>query len=303
MLDTSSAPNPLTPLSFLRLVLPELLCALLFLVIGASLGEVAPFNGAFFEQDPSLSKDYRASTVPTWLLGVLCAALPGAALAVLEPLSLHRSQRGGCRCPLFLCAGLALALTSTMLATNATKSFVGSKRPNFFAYCDYMGYAAAAGTRNASSAAWRAYAAATAPGAPGVLARCAAGERAVEDAQRSFPSGHSSLSFAGLGFLALALRHLAGLRPGDWLSPSAAACGAPLALATYVAATRVRDNYHREIDVAAGAAIGLALAHAAWGTLRARYGARLPPPLCGGRRGKGGEEGEGGEGPDEEAGP
>ena len=110
MLDTSSAPNPLTPLSFLRLVLPELLCALLFLVIGASLGEVAPFNGAFFEQDPSLSKDYRASTVPTWLLGVLCAALPGAALAVLEPLSLHRSQRGGCRCPLFLCAGLALAL-------------------------------------------------------------------------------------------------------------------------------------------------------------------------------------------------
>ena len=283
-----SRSGALTALGFLRLVLPELSCAVVFLVLAASLGELAiPYNSVFYEQDPSLSRERFNATIPTWLLGLLCAALPGVVLLALGVAS-RRSRGAACGLPL---VGLALSLTSTMLATDTVKNFVGSKRPNFFDLCAYAGYAAAIGTRNATSQEWRSYQSATLFGAPGSLGKCTASAAAVRDAQRSFPSGHSSLSFAGLFYLALSLRQFAGVRAGDWLSPAAVACGSPLALATYVAATRVRDNYHREIDVAVGAALGVALALASWATLRARHGGRLPPPLWGG---KGAADEEGG---------
>lgn len=292
-----------------RLLFPELCVAAACLILGASSSLLTPHDSVFYEQDPSLSRERFDAAVPSWLLGVLCAALPGGVLLALcllapRPSSFALPARGmpgdagGVRAlPL---VGLALALTSTMLATDAVKNYVGSKRPNFFDVCDYAGYAAAVHSRNTSSPAWRAFSAATVFGAPGSLGRCAGSAAAVADAQRSFPSGHASLSFAGLFYLALSLRHFAGVRPGDWLSPAALACGSPLALATFVAATRVRDNYHREVDVAAGAALGVALALAAWSTVRARHGGRLPPPLCGGSdegKGEGGGAPGGGQAP------
>jgi membrane-associated phospholipid phosphatase len=276
-----------------RLLFPELCVAAACLILGASSSFLTPYDAVFYEQDPSLSRERFEAAVPSWLLGVLCAALPGGVLLALCLLAPRPSPRmpgfaGDVRAlPLegvraLPLVGLALALTSTMLATNAVKNYVGSKRPNFFDVCNYAGYAAAIDSRNTSSPAWRAFSAATVFGAPGSLGRCVGSAAAVADAQRSFPSGHASLSFAGLFYLALSLRHFAGVRPGDWLSPAALACGSPLALATFVAATRVRDNYHREVDVAAGAALGVALALAAWSTVRARHGGLLPRPLCGG---------------------
>jgi diacylglycerol diphosphate phosphatase/phosphatidate phosphatase len=243
--------------------------------VGLSLDLVQPFNSTFLERDLSLSKERLAASIPSWLLGILCAALPAALLLCLECAS-HVKQGGRGFPQPFLLLGLGLALASTMLATNALKNAIGSKRPNFFALCQYSGYQEALASRNASSAAWLAYEAATQLGAPGSLAKCAA---AAADAQRSFPSGHSSLSFAGLAFLALALRASAGLGAGDWLSPAALAAGSPLALAMYIAATRVRENWHREVDVSVGALLGSTLALVAWHTVARLRG--VAPPLCG----------------------
>jgi diacylglycerol diphosphate phosphatase/phosphatidate phosphatase len=263
----------------LRALLPEVAAAAALLALGFGLDALPPFDSTFYERDPALSKERLDASIPTSLLLVLCAILPALLLLLIHAAAHCRSGKGGWLQP-HLLLGLALALGATLLTVDVLKNAIGSKRPNFFAYCGYANFAAASGARDASSPAWAAYLNATAAGAPGALSRCAAAPALVRDAQRSFPSGHSALSFAGLGFLALALRGALGLRAGDFLSPPALLAGLPLALAAWVAATRVRENWHREIDVTAGALLGLCFAHCAMATLRAR--GALPPLLVGG---------------------
>ena len=76
------------------------------------------------------------------------------------------------------------------------------------------------------------------------MAKCASSSR---DAQLSFPSGHSSISFASGSLIALFLRHALGVPRGIFHSLSAFAAGAPLALSTWVALTRIRDRYHNVV--------------------------------------------------------
>jgi diacylglycerol diphosphate phosphatase/phosphatidate phosphatase len=81
----------------------------------------------------------------------------------------------------------------------------------------------------------------------------------LDDGFKSFPSGHSSLSFAGLGFLTLYLAgkmHLwdpYGHRNRAWF----ALC--PLLLAAMVAISRTEDNRHHWQDVLVGSALGFTI--------------------------------------------
>jgi membrane-associated phospholipid phosphatase len=71
--------------------------------------------------------------------------------------------------------------------------------------------------------------------------------------QRSFPSGHSCIAFAG----ATALHHEFGL-----VSPWISAAG--YGVATFVAVDRVLKDRHYWYDVVAGAGIGFAATEATW---------------------------------------
>ncbi|KAK0240274.1 phosphatidic acid phosphatase type 2/haloperoxidase [Armillaria nabsnona] len=83
----------------------------------------------------------------------------------------------------------------------------------------------------------------------------------LRDGFRSFPSGHSSLSFAGLGFLAFYLAgklHLfdkRGHAGKAWLSFS------PFAAAALVAISRTMDYRHHWHDVLVGSLLGTVLAY------------------------------------------
>ncbi|KAF9221838.1 PAP2-domain-containing protein [Gyrodon lividus] len=83
----------------------------------------------------------------------------------------------------------------------------------------------------------------------------------LEDGWRSFPSGHSSLSFAGLGFLTFYLAgklHLFDTRghaSKAWLSL------APLAAASLVAISRTMDYRHHWQDVITGSLLGLVVSY------------------------------------------
>jgi hypothetical protein len=89
-------------------------------------------------------------------------------------------------------------------------------------------------------------------------------QRIIDDAQRSFPSGHSSLSFAGLTWLTGFIRYSFKVKAGDYFSVRAAMSCLPLILAAYIAVSRVRDRKHNVDDVSIGSMIGALGAILAW---------------------------------------
>ncbi|KAG8823950.1 hypothetical protein FRC17_009205 [Serendipita sp. 399] len=108
----------------------------------------------------------------------------------------------------------------------------------------------------------------------------------MRDGWRSFCSGHSSLSFAGLGFLSLYLAgklHLFDRRGHTvkaWISVF------PLFGATAIAATRTMDYRHHWQDVFVGGAVGILSAYFAYRqyyetlehpSSHLPFGPRIPP--------------------------
>lgn len=112
------------------------------------------------------------------------------------------------------------------------------------------------------------------------------------EGMKSFPSLHSSESFAAATFLSLAVgsEHLWGKSAPEWARPlGALAVGALMGGATMVAATRVEDHRHHLEDVVVGSALGVASGAAAWlvhfdleGQARRRGLAVTALPLAGG---------------------
>ncbi|KAG8966875.1 hypothetical protein FRC03_011196 [Tulasnella sp. 419] len=136
---------------------------------------------------------------------------------------------------------LSLGLTGTV--TNLVKITVGRPRPDVIDRCQPR-----EGSQNASP-----YGLVTA-------AICTQTDHEIlKDGFRSFPSGHSSLSFAGLGFLSFYLAgklHLwdkRGHTGKAWLSL------APLMGAALVAVSRTMDYRHHWQDVLTGSILGLTL--------------------------------------------
>jgi diacylglycerol diphosphate phosphatase/phosphatidate phosphatase len=82
----------------------------------------------------------------------------------------------------------------------------------------------------------------------------------LHDGWRSFPSGHSSSAFAGLGYLCLVLvGQLHVLRPRTDLSKALIAI-APLVGAALIAISRCEDYRHDVWDVTAGSTLGFLVA-------------------------------------------
>jgi len=124
------------------------------------------------------------NTVPSWTVLPLATLLPAAIFAAL-----HSSGRLSRRQLAKLLLGLAASCSFTLALTNAVKLAVGRPRPNFVERC------------------WQTTSlteVAALPGSGGVpgYPRCTnphAGE--VREGLKSFPSGHVSLTSAGMLFL------------------------------------------------------------------------------------------------------
>ncbi|TKA80288.1 hypothetical protein B0A55_03028 [Friedmanniomyces simplex] len=86
----------------------------------------------------------------------------------------------------------------------------------------------------------------------------------LHDGWRSFPSGHSSFAFAGLGYMACFLASQAqALRPRASLAVMLL-CFAPLLGAALIAASRLEDYRHDFADVITGSWIGFVVAYVNW---------------------------------------
>ena len=107
---------------------------------------------------------------------------------------------------------------------------------------------------------------------------CTSGEE--NDARKSFPSGHSSMSFCGLALLSFFLENQFGVsRLRYWRQdPSTGQvvmsykrsirleriisifCYAPMVFAGFIATSRIADNKHFPADVVGGAVLGTSVA-------------------------------------------
>jgi diacylglycerol diphosphate phosphatase/phosphatidate phosphatase len=86
----------------------------------------------------------------------------------------------------------------------------------------------------------------------------------LQEGWRSFPSGHSSFSFAGLGFLSLFLAgqlHVFRYSAGGRDLSRALICLLPLIGAALVAISRCEDYRHDVYDVCVGSALGMSIAY------------------------------------------
>jgi len=141
--------------------------------------------------------------------------------------------------------GLFISLILTSFLTDVVKNSVGRPRPDLIARCK-----PAKGTSEHSLV---------------TIEVCTeTNQHVLQDGWRSFPSGHSSFAFSGLGYLALVLAgQMHVFRPRTDLARVLLAL-APLIGAALIAISRCEDYRHDVYDVTVGSLLGLLVAHSTY---------------------------------------
>jgi diacylglycerol diphosphate phosphatase/phosphatidate phosphatase len=154
-----------------------------------------------------------------------------------------------------------ISLFFTSFVTDIIKDAVGRPRPDMLDRCQ-----PAADTPRDTLVT---IAVCTAPDSP-----------SLQDGWRSFPSGHSSFSFAGLGFFSLFFAgQLHVLHAGSYGSRDfgrVLVCFVPLMGALMIAISRCEDYRHDVYDVSVGGVLGMSIAYWSY----RRHWPRLSSPNC-----------------------
>ncbi|KAM1517520.1 lipid phosphate phosphatase 2-like [Malus sylvestris] len=210
---------------------------ILLVLAGIDLGLnlIEPFH-RFVGEDMMTDLKYplKDNTIPFWGVPIIAVLLPLAVILVYyfirkDVYDLHQAI-----------LGLLFSVFITAILTDAIKDGVGRPRPDFF---------------------WRCF-----PDGKGVFdpltkdVMCTGSKSVIKEGHKSFPSGHTSWSFAGLGFLAW---YLSGkVRAFDRRGHVDKLCIVflPLLIAALVVVSRVDDYWHHWQDVCAGSLIGITIA-------------------------------------------
>ncbi|KAG6715126.1 lipid phosphate phosphatase 2-like isoform X2 [Carya illinoinensis] len=175
----------------------------------------------------------KDNTVPIWAVPMYAVLLPIAIFLFFyfrrrNVYDLHHSI-----------LGLLFAVLITGVITDAIKNAVGRPRPDFFYRCFPDGNELYNQLGDVV---------------------CHGKDSDIKEGHKSFPSGHASWSFAGLGFLSL---YLSGkIEVFDRKGHVAKLCIVilPLLVASLVGISRVDDYWHHWQDVFAGGVLGLVVA-------------------------------------------
>ncbi|KAI3763810.1 hypothetical protein L2E82_13807 [Cichorium intybus] len=217
-----------------RLHMHDWLILILLAIIEIILNIIHPFY-RFVGKDMMTDLKYpmKENTVPLWAVPVYAVLLPILVFTLIyfkrrDVYDLHHAI-----------LGLLFSVLITGVLTDAIKDATGRPRPDFFWRCFPDGIDNYDKWGNVI---------------------CHGESSDIREGHKSFPSGHSSWSFAGLGFLAL---YLAGkIKVFDRRGHVAKLCIVflPLLMASLVAVSRVDDYWHHWQDVFAGGILGLTVA-------------------------------------------
>ncbi|GAA0183806.1 phosphatase [Lithospermum erythrorhizon] len=212
------------------------LLLLLLVLIDGGLNLIEPFH-RYVNEDilRDLKFPFKHDTVPMWAVPVYAVIFPIVVFMVYylrwrDVYDLHHAI-----------LGLAYSVLISAVVTDSIKDAVGRPRPNFFWRCFPDGIASFDPSQGDNLG--------------NVV--CHGIKKIVREGYKSFPSGHSSWSFAGLGYLGW---YLCGtIRAFDRRGHSAKFCIVllPYLFAAMVAISRVEDYWHHWTDVVAGSFIGI----------------------------------------------
>ncbi|KAF2824040.1 PAP2-domain-containing protein [Ophiobolus disseminans] len=197
-----------------------------------------PFHRMFFLDNLAIGYPHaEVERVPVSWLFIYAGAVPLGTLilwALLVRPGTHKAH--------VTLLGWFISMILTLFITDVIKNAVGRPRPDLIARCK------------------------PAPGTPAhelvTFEVCTETDHHVlHDGWRSFPSGHSSFSFSGLGYLSLFIAGQCHVyRPRADLARVLLAL-APLLGAALIAISRCEDYRHDVYDVTVGSVLGMAVAH------------------------------------------
>ncbi|KAF9932523.1 hypothetical protein FBU30_007962 [Linnemannia zychae] len=213
------------------------------LVAFSIVDQLEPFHRQFSVRDVSIQHPFaKQETVPIVSLLLLSFMLPMATISVIAIFQRksYTDLHNG-----FL--GLFLAQSLVLIVTDSVKIAVGRPRPDFLDRCLSLYDNAYGGTPLDQL-----------NDPVNLLSNSTICTRTelLRDGFKSFPSGHSSFSFGGLGYLSMYLAgklHLFDERGHIYKSLVVLA---PMILAALIATSRVADYRHHWQDVTAGSFIG-----------------------------------------------
>ncbi|TLD22709.1 hypothetical protein PspLS_07021 [Pyricularia sp. CBS 133598] len=218
---------------------------------------VNPFQRMFFTSDLSISFPYTEHERVSVLVSVVYAMFVPIAIIILTnfltgaPAYKHHVSL----------LGLAISIFLTAFLTDVVKNLAGKTRPDFLARCKPKPGTTRDELVNSTVCTETNF-------------------RLLYEGWRSFPSGHSSFSFAGLGYISLFLAGqlrafsygcYANHKDDDKTAATVSKrdrrglcrplfCMLPLLCATIIAISRVQDYRHDVYDVSTGAVLGFLIA-------------------------------------------
>ncbi|KAH8556809.1 phosphatidic acid phosphatase type 2/haloperoxidase [Umbelopsis sp. PMI_123] len=216
---------------------------IILIVVFLVIDGVDPFYSEFPLQNRRLMYTLKNDTLSIGVLAVLAVVVPFLIIAtvsiflVRSPLDLHNGT-----------LGLLVSVSFTIMITEIVKLTVGAHRPDFLAVC-----------------APREGAVDPPLGLSDVSVCTRPIDYLLKDAFKSFPSGHTSIGFAGLVYLSL---YFAGklrifvVKTGYFYRGFIVSM--PILGAVLVGVSRITDYKHHTWDVVAGALLGTIFAYFAY---------------------------------------
>ncbi|KAM0707607.1 hypothetical protein Q7P35_004252 [Cladosporium inversicolor] len=201
-----------------------------------------PFHQMFTIDDPRIQHPHaEIERTPVPMLFLYALGIPSLILLltslILPNRSAHKTH--------VVLLGLCLSLLTTSFLTDIFKNAIGRPRPDLIARCKPD------------------------PSTPHntlvTISVCTEADgHLLQDGWRSYPSGHSSFAFAGLGWLSLFLASQTHcLRPRA-SHITVLLCLAPLVGAALIAISRLEDYRHDVFDVVSGSVLGAVVTTFNW---------------------------------------